>query len=299
MILRVLALIALAGPAAAFTPPVAGPAQVTRTASADLDSVTLPLGPWTPDAFPTETVEGRITRTAWQTTPPAGFTTLSILQPIREALEAEGWTLRLDCETEGCGGYDFRYSVPLFPEPQMHVDLGDFRYLSAAKGASRLGVMVSRTADLGFIEVVQADPPGAAPPTQSAPQPAPQPVPEQMPDSGPDFAAGPTVLEGLDFSTGASALSAAQPVLEPLLTWLRNRPQAHVTLVGHTDSSGDAAANLALSQARAAAVRDWLVARGIAPARLDAQGVGALAPRDTNATEEGRARNRRVEVLPQ
>lgn len=279
--------ILLGTPAAAFTPPVAGEAVVTRSADIARDDTTLPVGPWTPEGFPQERTEGRVTRTAWQTTPPEGFSTLSILQPIRDALLAEGWTLRLDCETEACGGYDFRYGVEVFPEPQMHVDLGDFRYVSASKGTARLGLMVSRSADRGFVEVVEVTPAGPAAPTAPAP----------APDATQGFD-GPTVLEGLEFPSGDAALPADQPLLEPLLAWLSSDPARHITLVGHTDDTGTPEANLALSRARAAAVRDWLVGRGIASGRISADGVGWLAPRDTNATEAGRARNRRVEVLP-
>lgn len=281
-----LALLA-AQPAFAFTPPVAGSAEVARSTDVPLDSVTLPVGPWTAAGFPTETVEGHVTRTAWQTTPPEGFTTLSILRPIREALLAEGWTLRLDCETDVCGGYDFRYGVEVFPEPQMHVDLGDFRYVSASKGEARLGLMVSRTTDLGFVEVVEVTPPGPEAPTGPAP----------APEAASDFDR-PRVLEGLEFPTGGAVLDGAQPVLEPLRDWLKAHPERRVQLVGHTDNQGAAEANVVLSRSRAQAVRDWLVAQGIDPSRVSAEGAGLVAPRDTNDTEEGRARNRRVEVIP-
>ncbi|WP_164876105.1 OmpA family protein [Falsirhodobacter deserti] len=290
MIFRALAFVLIACPAAAFTPPVEGEATVTRSADLPLDRVTLPLGAWTPEGFPTEAVEGRVTRTAWQTSPPEGFTTLSLLRPIREALLAEGWTLRLDCGTDDCGGYDFRYSVSLFPEPEMHVDLGDFRYMTAAKEEGRIGVMVSRTADLGFIEVVQVQPTDAAPAT--APAPVPEPEPERQAQDG-----LPRVLEGLAFAAGSASLSGDQPVLAQLLDWLNENPGRSITLVGHTDASGGREVNVALSQARAGAVRDWLIGQGIAADRLQAEGVGPFAPRDTNATEAGRERNRRVEVL--
>jgi len=70
-----------------------------------------------------------------------------------------------------------------------------------------------------------------------------------------------------------------------------------VVIVGHSDNQGTLDANLALSQRRAEAVRDALVSRGVAAERLDARGVGFLAPVASNATEEGRARNRRVELV--
>ena len=66
---------------------------------------------------------------------------------------------------------------------------------------------------------------------------------------------------------------------------------------GHTDGQGDAAANLGLSQRRAVAVRKELIARGVAPNALKAQGYGDALPIADNATEEGRAQNRRTAVL--
>ncbi|QUS36505.1 OmpA family protein [Falsirhodobacter algicola] len=269
-----------AAPASAFTPPFPGPATLTREEAADPGSTAIPTAPWTEEGAPPPVAEGAVLRSAWQMTPPEGFTTLSILQPIRAAIVADGWEILLDCDTDRCGGYDFRYALDLFPEPEMHVDLGDFRFISAQRGAARLAVTVSRSGVEAFVQRTEVTP--------DAPTPLPQ--------AG--FGAQAVVLEGLDFASGESALQGAQPALEPLLDWLRRTPQARVMLVGHTDRSGDAAANLALSRSRAEAVRDWLITQGIAAERLRADGVGGLAPRDTDATEAGRARNRRVEVLP-
>jgi outer membrane protein OmpA-like peptidoglycan-associated protein len=71
----------------------------------------------------------------------------------------------------------------------------------------------------------------------------------------------------------------------------------HVWVVGHTDSQGSAESNLALSNARAAAVVRALTGMGIAAARLAPYGAGPFAPVATNDTEQGRARNRRVELV--
>nr|WP_241741229.1 OmpA family protein [Gemmobacter straminiformis] len=87
--------------------------------------------------------------------------------------------------------------------------------------------------------------------------------------------------------------------LRELADWLAANPEARVTLVGHTDASGSVEANTALSQKRADAVREVLVASyGIAPDRIAAKGLGPAAPRASNDTPEGRLKNRRVEVLP-
>lgn len=73
-----------------------------------------------------------------------------------------------------------------------------------------------------------------------------------------------------------------------------------VWVVGHTDAVGSADSNLTLSNARAAAVIRALTERmGIDPKRMAPHGAGPFAPKATNRTEEGRARNRRVELVEQ
>jgi outer membrane protein OmpA-like peptidoglycan-associated protein len=85
--------------------------------------------------------------------------------------------------------------------------------------------------------------------------------------------------------------------LDRLATFLRAHPDAAVEVDGHTDSTGSADHNLALSQLRANAVRQALVARGVQPTRIVAQGMGEVAPVASNDTAEGRQLNRRVEVI--
>jgi outer membrane protein OmpA-like peptidoglycan-associated protein len=74
-------------------------------------------------------------------------------------------------------------------------------------------------------------------------------------------------------------------------------PERSVRIEGHTDSVGDAAANQELSQRRAAAVRDALLARGVDAARVEAVGFGASHPIADNRTESGRQKNRRIEIV--
>ena len=75
-------------------------------------------------------------------------------------------------------------------------------------------------------------------------------------------------------------------------------PDKIVALVGHTDASGSLVANIALSERRAELVRQALIDRySVEEARLTSEGVGYLAPRAPNQTEEGRQKNRRVEAI--
>ncbi|MBD3765792.1 MAG: OmpA family protein, partial [Rhodobacterales bacterium] len=106
------------------------------------------------------------------------------------------------------------------------------------------------------------------------------------------------VLEDLAFATGSAELARGDIAsLAVLAAMLAADPGMRLALVGHTDAAGGLEANIALSRARAVAVRNRLLALGADPARVVAEGVGWLAPRATNLTDEGRQRNRRVEAV--
>lgn len=99
------------------------------------------------------------------------------------------------------------------------------------------------------------------------------------------------------FKSGKSSFKAETiAVLEAMNVIFKKYPSARFALEGHTDSSGAAKSNQVLSEQRAIAVRDWLVAKGVAADRLSAVGFGEDKPIDTNKTYAGRANNRRVEV---
>ena len=95
----------------------------------------------------------------------------------------------------------------------------------------------------------------------------------------------------------ADLLSAASPRLDKLAAFLKQFPERRLLVEGYTDSIGSASYNLELSRRRAIAVQAALVQRGIAPDRILTQGYGKEYPVANNATAEGRAMNRRVEVI--
>ncbi|WP_284155255.1 OmpA family protein [Sulfuricystis thermophila] len=88
-----------------------------------------------------------------------------------------------------------------------------------------------------------------------------------------------------------------RPILDRFATTLNQNPATTVTIVGHTDSTGSDAINNPLSVNRAAAVRDYLVARGVASNRFAIDGRGSREPIADNSTPQGRAKNRRVEIF--
>jgi len=105
------------------------------------------------------------------------------------------------------------------------------------------------------------------------------------------------ILQGVSFATGSAVLTAASSrTLDQVAASLRVYPDIRVEIAGYTDDQGTLAANRRLSQARADAVRAYLIRQGVAPAQLTARGFGSANPRDSNVTPAGRARNRRVEL---
>jgi outer membrane protein W/outer membrane protein OmpA-like peptidoglycan-associated protein len=103
------------------------------------------------------------------------------------------------------------------------------------------------------------------------------------------------VLRGVNFETNSATLTAAaRAILDGVAESLKQRPDAKIVVAGHTDSVGKDAYNLALSQRRAAAVRDYLISKGINGDKLSAQGYGETRPLASNDTPEGREQNRRV-----
>jgi outer membrane protein OmpA-like peptidoglycan-associated protein len=100
------------------------------------------------------------------------------------------------------------------------------------------------------------------------------------------------------FESGQSALKEdAQSSLVEVVDLLQSQPDHKIRIEGHTDSTGDATANLKLSEQRANKVMDSLVALGVDSVRIAAAGMGEDFPIASNDTEEGRSQNRRVDVI--
>jgi hypothetical protein len=105
------------------------------------------------------------------------------------------------------------------------------------------------------------------------------------------------VLDDCNFETGKADLDEESfPVLDELVAYLVRKEDERIEIGGHTDNVGSAKSNLALSEARANTVMNYLISKGIDPARLSAKGYGFSVPVADNKTEEGRAQNRRTEV---
>jgi outer membrane protein OmpA-like peptidoglycan-associated protein len=110
---------------------------------------------------------------------------------------------------------------------------------------------------------------------------------------------GHVAVYGITFDTNKSVVKPeSKASLDEIAKLLKQDPTLKLKVVGHTDMVGSPEANMALSQARAEAVVQALVAEGgVTAARLKGYGVGPLAPVASNDTDAGRAKNRRVELV--
>lgn len=135
---------------------------------------------------------------------------------------------------------------------------------------------------LGWHQEAEAAPPPPPPP------PAPLPAAKKK-----------IVLRGVNFDFDKATLQPqGKPVLDEAARILKENPSINVQVQGYTDAIGTDAYNLKLSDRRAATVKSYLVSQGVAASRLTTRGFGEASPVATNESADGRAQNRRVELVP-
>lgn len=302
-------LAALGAPASALTLDLPGTVLGEESRSEVPGSYALPTAVFNGVSVPSRVMEGAIDQRAFRLEAP-DLTTLAVMAPLRDQVRAAGYEVIFECEARSCGGFDFRFGTDVMPEPDMHVDLGDFRFLSATRGDEAVSILASRSESAAYVQITRVTEAPAQPPQPAsgielpdeiaAPAPTPSPITADV--SGLAQAldrVGMAALDDLVFASGSAALAEGKYAsLAAVAAWLEANPNGTIALVGHTDASGSLAANIALSERRAKAVAEALVStHDVDPARVVAKGVGFLAPRATNQTEEGRKKNRRVEVV--
>jgi OOP family OmpA-OmpF porin len=153
----------------------------------------------------------------------------------------------------------------------------------AGVGGAVVGGLVGYFLANEFCQLPPPPPPAYAPPP---PLPPPAPTGRIETLTGPSF----------DFNK-ATLTAEGRAHVDHAVQVLRDNPGVHVSVEGHTDSVGSDAYNMKLSQRRAATVRDYLVSHGVAASRITTKGYGKSHPIATNSTAEGRAENRRVEII--
>ena len=148
---------AMAGPLVLNLPQ---PAKQTVQAVSVVSDLLLPSGAFADGAIPGARLPGRVSQTAWRIGQP--LATVDLMTRLKADVLAAGFEVTFDCQTQDCGGYDFRYALPVLPEPDMHVDLGDFRFLAARRGDEGVTLLVSRSRQAAYAQITLVGPQVAA-----------------------------------------------------------------------------------------------------------------------------------------
>lgn len=234
-----------------------------------------------------ESLAGRLTRLVYRN--PPDRSTLELHANYRQALERAGLRVLFDCALDACGPSYAKSAWNRYNGLFAAAD-GDPRYVAARLeqdgNHAVVAVMVGRgrtqvdVLELGAMETDKVVVDAAA-------------LGDALTRDGR------VEVPGIFFDTDRATLKPeSAAAIAEIASLLRTWAELRVYVVGHTDMVGSLAHNLGLSQARARSVVQALVGEhGIAAARLEGHGVGPLAPVAGNASETGRARNRRVELV--
>ncbi len=251
----------------------------------------------------TKALEGTLTRILYQA--PKERSTLEIVRNYEASLAEEGFETQFACKRDECGGGFFSYIKDVWQngwiKQVFYSRPVDQRFLAARlarpEGNLWAFVYVAEHTLLNSIAgpFVQVDVLQEAAMARNMVRVDPAVLDKDI------STLGHAAIYGIFFDTDQARLKAeSAQALGAIAELLESRPDLRVHVVGHTDSVGAFDYNLDLSRRRAAAVVDELVGRyGIAADRLTPNGVGPLAPVASNRSEEGRAENRRVELVEQ
>jgi outer membrane protein OmpA-like peptidoglycan-associated protein len=286
----------------------------------DFDAMTLPLSPFKGSSFgENESVKGRITRIAYAA--PAGKSVLEISTNFEQALQNAGFQKRFTCfgtpEDQACGD---RYHIAdsLLPE-RLFSGLTSNDTLAyhaiidtLSSGATDVFVETARlNRSNGPVDVVLFISGHDDTVTgiylqicESKPMATGQ-VSADAKGSELDMAQGlaqqgHVALYGIHFGTDSAVINDdSASTLDQMAALMKSQPALKVYIVGHTDNTGALDHNLALSTQRAQAVVKALQDKGVPAGSMTAKGLASLAPVAPNSTAEGKAKNRRVELVEQ
>ena len=245
-----------------------------------------------------ERLEGKITKISYYL--PEDRSTLEVFRNYEDALKAAGFKILFTCSNNDCGGRDFNHKVVEYKHG-FGDNYSDQRFLAAKLPREEGDVYVSiyivkntggggpdRNHIYTQVDVIEIAPMQEAMVTVDA-----NAMAEEI------FETGSISIYGIlfDFDKADIKPESAATIKE-IATLLNNNPNLKLFIVGHTDNKGSLDYNTNLSQQRAEAVVGVLVSdHGIESTRVTPKGLGFLAPVASNSSEDGRAKNRRVELV--
>lgn len=245
-----------------------------------------------------EKLEGKVTRISYEI--PEARSSLEVLRNYENELKSAGFEILFTCSNKDCGGRTFNHTV--VPYDTMFGDnYYDQRYIAARLSREEGDVYISiyviknttgggRTKNYIYtqVDVIELVP-----------------MQEQMVKIDAEemakeiMSSGSVSIYGIYFDFDKADIKPeSEPTIAEIAKFLKEEPNLKVFIVGHTDNEGSLEYNIDLSNKRAKSVVSKLVNdHGIEPSRLAPEGLGFLAPVASNRTEQGRAKNRRVELV--
>ena len=225
-------------------------------------------------------------------------TTDEIQKEIKNSLALNEYKIIFECDFKSCGGFKFRFNSNILNMPEMFVNLGNYKFLTAKainyEKSNFISYIISVGKNTGYIQINQFGDEIEKNIKKEQSKTFLKSLSANFNDNR-----GSIILEGLKFKPGsADILESDLRILSDLANFLILNKKEKIILVGHTDASGPIKSNIKLSKDRAESVQKLFVKKfNVSPNQITIDGVGFLSPIASNNTEEGREQNRRVEVI--
>ena len=215
-----------------------------------------------------------------------------ILQPIITHLNDKQFSIELYCNTNVCGGFNFRKNLTVSNPPFMLVNVANYSVITAVKNSSAISLVASKLGNTIYLQILSIGTTDNDLILQDQ-----EPLKDNYSSKLKED--GAIVLDDLIYRSGSADLGPGPfESLSDLANFLKGTPSSSIILVGHSDAIGELRKNIELSRNRAQAVVDRLIKNyGIDQSRISAQGIGFLSPKTNNSTEKSRKKNRRVEAI--
>ena len=215
-----------------------------------------------------------------------------MLQPIITHLNDKQFSIELYCNTNVCGGFNFRKNLTVSNPPFMLVNVANYSVITAVKNSSAISLVASKLGNTIYLQILSIGTTDNDLILQDQ-----EPLKDNYSSKLKED--GAIVLDDLIYRSGSADLGPGPfESLSALANFLKGTPSSSIILVGHSDAIGELRKNIELSRNRAQAVVDRLIKDyGIGQSRISAQGIGFLSPKTNNSTEKSRKKNRRVEAI--
>ena len=236
-------------------------------------------------------VRGRTTTKVFQIDG-TSLTLDQMLQPIITHLNDKQFSIELYCNTNVCGGFNFRKKLTISNPPYMLVNVANYSVVTAVKNRSAISLVASKLGNTIYLQILSIGTTNNDLILQNQ-----EPLKDNYSSKLKED--GAIVLDDLIYRSGSADLGPGPfESLSALANFLKVTPGSSIILVGHSDAIGELRKNIELSRNRAQAVVDRLIKDyGIGQSRISAQGIGFLSPKTNNSTEKSRKKNRRVEAI--